>query len=114
MTSAFAIVATPATPSADPRSPARLSRCAISPRHYRRAAPFAPSPQAMAGALAIYQEGERHDDVRRMLFGLSILRSATEEQLETLLRDHALARLAAVRAMSVPPDNAPVALAPIL
>jgi hypothetical protein len=64
----------------------RSPRCRVSLHHYRRAtAPFAPSGLAVAGALEIYQEGRRHDDVRRMLFGLSVLRSATAEQVEAAL-----------------------------
>jgi hypothetical protein len=54
-------------------------------RHYGRktAGSYAPSASAVAGALAIYLEGRRHDDARQMLFGLSILRSATAEQVDT-------------------------------
>lgn len=92
MTFALTIVAAPAIRSVDPHTTSPPSRCTIGLRHYRRSFPFAPSPQAMAGALSIYREGERHDDVRRMLFGLSILRGATEEQLRTLLGKHGAAR----------------------
>jgi hypothetical protein len=64
----------------------RPPRCRVSLHHYRRAtAPFAPSGLAVAGALEIYLEGRRHDDVRSMLFGLSVLRSATAEQVEAAL-----------------------------
>ncbi len=65
------------------RSP--LSRCRIGLSHYRRSLPWVPSAQALAGALDIYAEGKRHDDVGRMLFGLSILRHGTVQQLETAL-----------------------------
>lgn len=64
----------------------RVSRCRVSLRHYRRAtAPFAPSSAAVAGALEIYLEGRLRDDVLRMLFGLSVLRSATTEQVDAAL-----------------------------
>ena len=64
----------------------RVSRCRVSPRHYRRTlAPFAPSGAAIAGALEIYLEGRRFADVPRMLFGLSVLRSGTAEQIEAAL-----------------------------
>lgn len=64
----------------------RASRCRVSLRHYRRAtAQFAPSSSAVAGALEIYLEGRRRDDVLRMLFGLSILRSGTAEQVDAAL-----------------------------
>ena len=43
--------------------------------------PITPSQQAITGALSIYVEGGKKDDVRQMLFGLSVLRHATEEQI---------------------------------
>lgn len=64
----------------------RAPRCRVGLRHYRRTtAPFAPSSSAVAGALDIYLEGRRRDDVLRMLFGLSVLRSATAEQVDAAL-----------------------------
>lgn len=64
----------------------RAPRCRVSLRHYRRAtAPFAPSSAAVVGALEIYLEGRHRDDVLRMLFGLSILRSATAAQVDAAL-----------------------------
>lgn len=48
---------------------------------YPREFPITPSQRAITGALCIYVEGGRKDDVRQMLFGLSVLRHATEEQL---------------------------------
>jgi hypothetical protein len=63
----------------------RLPRCRIALRHYRRSAPYTPSVAAVAGALDIYAEGRRNDDVPRMLFGLSILGRATKQQVEAAL-----------------------------
>ena len=48
---------------------------------YHREYPISPSQQAINGALSIYLEGGKKDDVRQMLFGLSVLRHATEEQI---------------------------------
>ena len=48
---------------------------------YHREYPITPSQQAINGALSIYVEGGKKDDARQMLFGLSILRHATEEQI---------------------------------
>lgn len=48
---------------------------------YHREFPISPSQDAITGALCIYVEGGQKDDVRQMLFGLSVLRHATEEQL---------------------------------
>ena len=47
---------------------------------YLREFPITPSQEAIIGALSIYIEGGREDDVRKMRFGLSVLRHATEEQ----------------------------------
>lgn len=64
----------------------RPPRCRVSLRHYRRAtAPFVPSVAAIAGALDIYLDGRRHGDVLRMLFGLSVLRSAGADQMDAAL-----------------------------
>lgn len=79
-------VTTVATPAATGRESVRPPRCKVNLRHYRRAtAPIAPSVAAVAGSLDIYLEGRRHDDVPRMLFGLSILRSATPAQVDAAL-----------------------------
>jgi hypothetical protein len=40
-----------------------------------------PSQQATNGALSIFVEGCQKDDVRQQLVGLSVLSSATEEQV---------------------------------
>lgn len=48
---------------------------------YHREYPITPSQQAINGALSIYVEGGKKDDVRQMLFGLSVLRHATADQI---------------------------------
>lgn len=48
---------------------------------YHRENSIVPSQQAITGALSIYVEGGRNDDIRQMLFGLSVLRHATEAQI---------------------------------
>ena len=48
---------------------------------YHREYPITPSQQATNGALSIFVEGCQKDDVRQQLFGLSVLRSATEAQV---------------------------------
>lgn len=62
-------------------------RCRIGLRHYRRPVPWAPSAQAVAGALDIYSEGRCRGDTLLMLFGLSILRSASAEQVEAAVAE---------------------------
>ena len=52
---------------------------------YHREYPIAPSQQAINGALSIYVEGGKKDDARQMLFGLSVLRHATEAQIHTAI-----------------------------
>lgn len=52
---------------------------------YHREYPISPSQQAINGALSIYVEGGRKDDVPQMLFGLSVLRHATEEQIDVAM-----------------------------
>jgi hypothetical protein len=52
---------------------------------YHREYPITPSQQATNGALDIFVEGCRHDNVRQQLFGLSVLRSATAEQVEAAM-----------------------------
>jgi hypothetical protein len=48
---------------------------------YHREYTITPSQQAINGALCIYVEGGKKDDNRQMLFGLSVLRHATEAQI---------------------------------
>jgi hypothetical protein len=52
---------------------------------YHREYPITPSQQAINGALSIYVEGGKKDDVRQQLFGLSVLRHATEEQIQNAM-----------------------------
>jgi hypothetical protein len=54
----------------------------------RREHPIVPSQAAADGALDIFVEGCAKDDVRQMLVGLSVLRSATAGRV-----DAAIARL---------------------
>lgn len=44
-----------------------------------------PTQPATAGALDIFVEGYLADDVRKMLFGLSVLSNATEAQVHTAM-----------------------------
>ena len=48
---------------------------------YHREYPISPSQEATNGALSIFVEGCQKDDVRQQLFGLSVLRSATDAQV---------------------------------
>lgn len=52
---------------------------------YHREYPITPSQQAINGALCIYVEGGKKDDARQMLFGLSVLRHATHEQIQAAM-----------------------------
>jgi hypothetical protein len=52
---------------------------------YHREFPIQPSQSAINGALCIYLEGSKRDDARQMLFGLSVLRHATEKQIDDAL-----------------------------
>ncbi|HVS52374.1 MAG TPA: hypothetical protein VHD62_08465 [Opitutaceae bacterium] len=52
---------------------------------YHREYFITPSQQAINGALDIFLDGCRRDDVRQQLFGLSILRSATEAQVQAAM-----------------------------
>ena len=52
---------------------------------YHHEYPITLSQQAVNGALCIYVGGGRRDALRQMLFGLSILRSATEAQIEAAM-----------------------------
>jgi hypothetical protein len=48
---------------------------------YRGECPITPTQVAINGALSDYVEGRRREDLRKMLFGLSVLRHATEGQI---------------------------------
>ena len=52
---------------------------------YHREYPITPSQQATNGALDIFVEGCRRDNVPQQLFGLSILGSATETQIHAAM-----------------------------
>ena len=52
---------------------------------YHREYPITPSQQATNGALDIFVEGCRKADVRQQLFGLSVLRSATDAQFHAAM-----------------------------
>jgi hypothetical protein len=52
---------------------------------YHRDYPITPSQQATNGALDIFVESCRNDDVRHQLFGLSVLRCATEAQIHAAM-----------------------------
>ena len=52
---------------------------------YHREDPITPSQQATNGALCIFVEGCRKDDVRQQVFGLSVLRSASEAQVHAAM-----------------------------
>jgi len=47
--------------------------------------PITPSQHAANGALDLFVEGFRMDDVQQMLVGLSVLRSATAEQVNVAM-----------------------------
>ena len=52
---------------------------------YHREYPITPSQQATNGAFDIFVEGCRKDNVPQQLFGLSVLRSATEAQVHAAM-----------------------------
>lgn len=52
---------------------------------YHREYPITPSQQAINGALCIYVGGGKKDDVRQMLFGLSVLRHATAGEIDVAM-----------------------------
>jgi hypothetical protein len=52
---------------------------------YKHNYPVSPSQQAINGALCIYVEGGKRDNARQMLLGLSVLRHATEEQIQAAM-----------------------------
>ena len=47
--------------------------------------PMTPTQDATNGALAIYVEGSRRDNVAQMLFGLSVLANATNAQVHAAM-----------------------------
>ncbi len=52
---------------------------------YHREYPITPNQQATNGALDIFVEGCRTDNIRQQLVGLSVLRSATEAQIQAAM-----------------------------
>jgi hypothetical protein len=52
---------------------------------YYREYPITPSQPAVNGALCIYVGAGKKDNAREMLIGLSVLRHATEAQLEVAI-----------------------------
>lgn len=52
---------------------------------YHREYPITPSQEAIIGALSIFVEGCGKADLRQQLFGLSVLRSATEAQVHAAM-----------------------------
>jgi hypothetical protein len=52
---------------------------------YHREYPISPWQAAINGALCIYVEGGKKENARQMLFGLSVLRQATEEQIQAAI-----------------------------
>jgi hypothetical protein len=52
---------------------------------YHREYPITPSQEATNGALSIFVEGCQRDNVRQQLIGLSVLRSATEAQVQAAM-----------------------------
>jgi len=52
---------------------------------YHREYPVTPTQEATNGALDIFVEGCRKNDVPQQLLGLSVLRSATEAQVRTAM-----------------------------
>lgn len=61
------------------------SHLALAPFMYHREYPITPTQQAADGALSIFVEGCQKDNVRQQLFGLSVLRSATEAQVHAAM-----------------------------
>lgn len=52
---------------------------------YHREYPITPTQPAITGALSLFVEGGLRDDARQMLFGLSVLRHGTAEQIEAAM-----------------------------
>ena len=48
--------------------------------------PITPNQQAANGALDIFVEGRLKQDIPQQLFGLSVLRNATDAQVRTAMR----------------------------
>ena len=63
------------------RGPAPTSRPPFPLPMNHREYPLTPSQPGVNGALDIFVEGHRKHDIRQMLIGLSVLRSATEAQV---------------------------------
>jgi hypothetical protein len=81
---------TPANPATSPfRGPPRESprRTGVALRlsYYRRRHPYTPTQEAAVGALEIFAEGRLADDIRKMLFGLSVLANATAAQIDVAI-----------------------------
>jgi len=55
------------------------------PKMPRREYPYTPTQQAANGALQIYVLGRGKGDSQHMLFGLSVLRNATEAQVHAAI-----------------------------
>lgn len=67
-----------------------------------RTVSITPPRQAVNGAMDIFVDGHRKDDVRQMLFGLSVLSSSTETQVEESMRSvqaHGRATIPEIEAM---------------
>jgi hypothetical protein len=52
---------------------------------YHHEYPITPSQDATNGAMSIFVEGCQRDNLRQQLFGLSVLRSATEAQVHAAM-----------------------------
>jgi hypothetical protein len=52
---------------------------------HHRVHSITPTQSAITGALGIFVEGHRNDNVRQMLFGLSVLQSGTETQVHAAM-----------------------------
>lgn len=72
--------------------------------------PITPTQQAINGAMDIFVEGHLTDNIPRMLIGLTVLRSATESQVQTAMRLEQAVRplsLARIQAMLAWPQPTP-------
>ena len=52
---------------------------------YQREYPITPSQAATNGALSIFVEGCQKHDIHQQLFGLTVVQSATEEQINVAM-----------------------------